>query len=366
MQIDFHHAVVYILARLAGFDHSECSTVAYASQYVDDATNRGTIVFDNGRRYAHIASAHEVLDLYDNCNVKEDCDVWVPFHFLPGNNGAAAGEALELPIIQRLLCTPDSPVAADMRDGCLQARGQQNSLHRLGITTHTYADTWAHQRFAGLRHSINSASDVQLEQKYNTKEFLDILAAALMSSLVKVGHAALQTYPDMPFLRFTYKDSFGKVVNRDNPAEFMVACRRIFNLFESYRGVPATQLLPKDEQLLQDSLRGFDDADCHARHGKWLDRLEEDNFSFGRLSQDELKQLDYKPKGAGSWKYEALGTERSEDSPDERFHYDPAFEQSNWKLFHDALKTQHCFLLDEILPKYQLPLTPELVRAAGA
>jgi len=48
---------------------------------------------------------------------------------------------------------------------------------------------------------------------------------------------------------------------------------------------------------------------------------------------------------------------RSEDLPDERFHYDPAFEQSNWKLFHDALKTQHSFLLDEILLKYQLPLT---------
>jgi hypothetical protein len=69
MQIDFHHAAVYALARLAGFVHQDATVVAYASQYVDDATNRGTIVFGNGRRYARIASAHKVLDLYHNCNV---------------------------------------------------------------------------------------------------------------------------------------------------------------------------------------------------------------------------------------------------------------------------------------------------------
>jgi hypothetical protein len=43
MQIDFHPAVIYVVARLAGFDHRQADVTAYCSQYVDDATNEATI-----------------------------------------------------------------------------------------------------------------------------------------------------------------------------------------------------------------------------------------------------------------------------------------------------------------------------------
>ena len=48
MQIDFHHATTYVVARLAGFPQPQAATVAHASQYVDDATCAGMIRFDNG------------------------------------------------------------------------------------------------------------------------------------------------------------------------------------------------------------------------------------------------------------------------------------------------------------------------------
>lgn len=48
MQIDFHHAVTYVAARIAGMDHAKADIIAYAAQYVDDATNHGYIRFDNG------------------------------------------------------------------------------------------------------------------------------------------------------------------------------------------------------------------------------------------------------------------------------------------------------------------------------
>lgn len=44
MQIDFHHATTYVLARLAGFEHPEANIIAYSAQYVDDATNSGLSV----------------------------------------------------------------------------------------------------------------------------------------------------------------------------------------------------------------------------------------------------------------------------------------------------------------------------------
>jgi nucleoside 2-deoxyribosyltransferase len=62
MQIDFHHAVTYVVARLAGFGHREAEVVAYCAQYVDDATNTGEIIFENGAMYSRICSAHKMLD----------------------------------------------------------------------------------------------------------------------------------------------------------------------------------------------------------------------------------------------------------------------------------------------------------------
>lgn len=360
MQIDFHHGVVYVLARLAGFKHLESATIAYASQYVDDATNRGTIVFQDNHRYAHIASAHEIFDLDNNCNDNENCQVWVPFHFLPGNNGAPAGQALELPLNQRLLVTPDSPVANDLWKACLAARGKPNSLHRLGITTHTYADTWAHRRFAGIRNRINKASNI----KHNRKEVWEIVGV-IVSETMMLGHSAVLEHPDLPFLQWTYEASDGTRVQRDNPNEFTVAARRIFEWFSYFRDVMNPKMMAADEEILRSSLRDFDDVDGNVRHERWMELLKQGKFSFGALTGEQMDDLRYAAKGQGSWKYKALGTEKGMDDPKERFVYGPEFEKSDWKKFHDALTVQQWVVVNRILPKYQLPMTDELIQAAA-
>lgn len=76
MQIDFHHAVTYVLARLAGFEHAKADVVAYAAQYVDDATNEGLIHFTNGAMYKRTSSAHKMLD-YKNFADLANRQVWI-------------------------------------------------------------------------------------------------------------------------------------------------------------------------------------------------------------------------------------------------------------------------------------------------
>ena len=63
MQIDFHHATTYVIARDAGFNHHDADIIAYASQYVDDATCSGAVYFDNGAAYNRINSAHKMIDI---------------------------------------------------------------------------------------------------------------------------------------------------------------------------------------------------------------------------------------------------------------------------------------------------------------
>src|SRR5689334_6972974 len=101
MQIDFHHGTTYVIARIAGMDHAAASTVAHASQYVDDATNSGRIEFDNGAMYERISSAHKMLD-YRNFESLANATVWIPFHFLPGNGGLPRGQSPKGGFIEKL------------------------------------------------------------------------------------------------------------------------------------------------------------------------------------------------------------------------------------------------------------------------
>src|SRR5512143_3554089 len=115
MQIDFHHAVTYVAARLAGFDHSDADIIAWSAQYVDDATEEGHIAFVNREMYYHIASAHRMLD-YRNLDELANHRAWIPFHFLPGNEGLPAGEGGGIDFTHRVICRPNSFVARDMID----------------------------------------------------------------------------------------------------------------------------------------------------------------------------------------------------------------------------------------------------------
>ena len=352
MQIDFHHTVTYVLARLADFSHEDAAIIAYSAQYVDDAQNTGTIRFNNGVTYDHIASSHAVVDQHNLWN-HEDYRVWVPFHFLPGNNGLPAGKGQELSFEQRLLCQPNSYVATDMCRAALDTRGQPNSLHRLGITTHVFADTFAHQRFSGERHRINRALDEVVEE---IKERIETAVA----DAVGLGHGAVSVHPDQPFRNWKYRDSNGLEVPRANPEIFLLACEKIFELHIAYRGEGGTRhLQPQDRALLDSSLRGFESTDCDVRHQQWLDLLQTGKLSFGALTAQQIQDLQYHPKGIGSWKYEALGTEDSTDKADQLFPYKDSFEVSNWKRFHDALKAHQAEVLHKIMPAYGLPESSE-------
>lgn len=351
MQIDFHHAVTYITARLAGFPHSDSCIIAYAAQYVDNATNEGTIRFTDDSTYTRIASAHEVLDVDHNRKNVEDYQVWVPFHFLPGNDGAAAGQPSAVSEVQRLICTPDSPLATDMWKSCGATEGAPNALHRLGITAHVYMDTFAHQLFAGIRHDVNLVFDLRhIEPPCN--ELLETLKEVAADTL-GLGHGGALIDPDLPFLTWSYKNSFKQEKVRDNPALYVLAVTRLFAQFRYYLGATESDaMLPNDLSVISDNIPKIVSTDAGARHEQWIALAKAGGFSFGPLNDAELVELGYAADGPGSWKSAALGVNGEPNAPIPR----PAsFETSNWKRFHDALKEHQGEVLNVILPRYSLP-----------
>lgn len=364
MQIDFHHGVTYVIARLAGMNHKEADIISYCAQYVDDATNEGPIKFDNGATYSRMATAHKMLD-YKNFSALKNHQSWVPFHFLPGNDLKPAGEGdANRRFIYKLICQPGSYVAKDMVRAVITAPRVPYSLHRLGITMHVYVDTWAHYGFCGTTHEINRANEIKLltqgveeedkKIKSRLKSFFggifDNTASDFVDGVQPLGHGSVLSYPDQPYLHWKYTNGLGDLVERNNTKDFMQAAQAMYEAIYRFRQRDADAKAPpipeKDWENIVHKFSKITNDNGEKRHEIWLDAIRNGEFSFGK------QPIEYIPKGAGSWKHKALGTTAAEDTGKEVFHYQESFLTSDWKMFHDAAKIHKFTVLHDILPRY--------------
>ena len=372
MQIDFHHAVTYVIARLAGFPPVEADVLAHSAQYVDDATKSGEVRFDNRMRFQRLSSAHRLLD-YNNLSTLANCQAWVPFHFLPGNAGEPAPAAPpiyeEEVFIARCVCRPDSVVAQDMMRAVIERQDRPYALYRLGIAAHVYVDTWAHQGFVGFNHAVNNArrlvaqNDAHHEVGFVAKAkraFGDAWNHAegiVLGDVFPLGHGAVLSYPDRPYLRWSYTNGLGEDIVRDNPRDFDHAARRLYQQLRRYRDFAhdgdavftRTYDEPDALRTVAEMLAAIDDEDGGVRHATWLAAIAEGRFGF----RDTVGYID---KGAGSWKAIALGIDDDIDGDTMQYAlpYPAEFANSHWKLFHDALQAHRFFVLHELLPRYGL------------
>jgi len=357
MQIDFHHTVTYILARLAGFEHPAADIIAQSAQYVDDAVYAKTVFFDNASIYQPMLSAHKILD-YRNFNALSNHLVWVPFHFLPANCGRSAGESTGEEFAARLTCRPGSPLAEDMIKECIRQKQAPGSLYRLGIALHTYADSWAHQGFSGIQHYTNRVTylDDDETSKLLFAKVLDYFsdrivnkAARTISQVAPLGHGAVLSFPDLPYLRWHYIDYAGRRVERDNPAIFVDAANHMFMALQRFRAGKPDKDVPslphKDAQLLYKLFLEIDDLDKNIRHQKWLDLI-----ANGILGLPPIK-ISYH---GGKWESAAFGGAKIDDVLKYNAPYSDAFMHSHWKKFNDAAKDQHYFLICQLFPRYNL------------
>ncbi|WP_408341403.1 DUF6765 family protein [Paraburkholderia sp. RL17-337-BIB-A] len=350
MNIDFHYGVVYIVARVAGMTAGDAVTVAHACQYVDDATTSGILRFAGGETFERFATAHKLFD-YTNTENDQNRLVWTPFHFLP----AGVGETLD----EKAVCRPDSTVAREVVRRAIRQRGTDTALHRLGVALHTYVDTWAHQGFSGIESPMNRVHMLEAEDCTRegwlvrltraTRHLVERIEEDVLTLALPVGHGAALHYPDQPWAKWHYVDGRNVSVKRHNLPEFMQAaemtCRAVRAYvagredFEYQPGLPADVNAALTRLL--DTNRNLDDS-------KRLQTICE------AVKTDAIPGLsesipDYVAKGLGSWKYKATGLQSDDDSGD-RPRWSEAFEKSDYRRFHDAVKQHRFVTTQEILP----------------
>ena len=246
MQLDMHYYGVFALARAAGIKHEPARIIATASQFVDDNGNKGHVVFGDGGRIDFEATAHHTTHL-KNIDEEDQRQIWVPFHFLPGNEGKTFFECL--------VCRKNSAIAREMVDHNLYHMNQPFALELAGLTAHVYADTFSHYGFSGVSAEenkiVNDSFDLgalkpsikkYIEEK--AEKFLEkygiecgalehILSYGAETFSGALGHGAVLTYPDRPYLvwSFVYEKSNQRCETRNNPRTFLEACKELYEFF---------------------------------------------------------------------------------------------------------------------------------------
>jgi len=242
MQYDMHYYGTYAMAAAAGIPKEDAEVIANAAQFVDDQNFERWAIAKSGEGIFGIATAHHPLEaglrVGERAENKDDSRaVWVPFHFLPGNEGTSFDE--------RLIARKDSTVANAMLDYYLKPETifahQTHALHLIGVAAHVYADTFSHYGFSGISSDRNLIKTESLQPDpshsegilQHIKEQTDRFWAKVTSA-PKLGHGAVLTYPDRPYLRWSFEYLNGDSSERINSATFVEACEALHRRFTQF------------------------------------------------------------------------------------------------------------------------------------
>ena len=291
MDLDYHYGTVYVLSRWARFCAANANIIATSSQLVDD--NIDDNPFSDAEEERNIAQGIKVRyscqNVWGNVTGKGNCEVWIPFHFLPGLEGERQAD--------KLICKKNSVLANKLRDRLLATTLDNGSFgFRLGVGLHVYADTWAHQEFAGLNNMVNVVKNLIFGKQGSTVDkMIDMvmdsaLAKKINSSLGPLGHMAAVHCPDMPFLWWKSGERFTD--GRKNWDEFLEASEAIYRILQQVSQEPVTGLTSEQQNMLVTCFKGIQSDDINVRYNEWLKRIHDNYFNFADFS-DEDAQISY-------------------------------------------------------------------------
>jgi len=225
VDIEFHYYMTYLIAAKAGFGAKDALTIATACYYVDD--NDMVLQIDQGMASGYsnyISQTKNILRPGGKL-----FRIYPLFHFIPGEpqNPTAWRKDGKM---HWLNTTPDSENANKILDAALAT----GNLYRIGVASHAYADTWAHQNFVGYFDDFNA------------------MKGPLCLALPNIGHADAGRDPDQPALVWQDKRLLHERV--DNRTKFLEAAEHLLRKFCRYLDVTLAEsvLNEKIGELRQD------------------------------------------------------------------------------------------------------------------
>jgi hypothetical protein len=322
MDIEYHYYITGIIARRAGFSDDEAFKIAYCSQYTDDNNVTCEVYSPGGGVYeSYISQTLNILK-----PKRELLRIHPCFHFFPGTEEEILRSSLPRKDgkLHLFNTVPDNSNAK----GLMEAAFQSRDLYRIGIATHTYADTFAHQNFVGADEVFNAMKGV-----------LEVLTP-------NVGHADARHAPDWPALVWKDDRIIAKSSRIDNRERFLEASGRIFTMYRLFLDPGCTKA-----RLARDKSSMLKDLDA-AIGGK--DRKNEKRKTrvkrYRRLMGDGIGE--YKKR---SWFNKAV-RKNYKDVLRGEYTYEwkqEDYEHSDWYNFQEAVKTHQKTAMAILKPLFE-------------
>ncbi len=347
MQTDMHYYGTYTMARAAGLHPSAAQVIAQAAEYVDDS-DVITIPLQDGTFLEAPATAHHPVNRA-NLDEIDQRKIWIPFHFIPANQGDSFEE--------RLICRKDSDIAQELVAHHAGLPDDGFSLELMGITAHVYADTFSHYGFSGISSDLNRVDADSIALHVTDKSVLDYIVnktkdfkdryifGAAANTLSGLGHGAVSTYPDRPYLRWSFRYEATEDLSGDrvNQATFLEACEKLHHMFSVF-GEAHPNLLDKPGYRRFDVLKGAItrilavEGDMDVRVRTWQSAVQ-DGAIFPNPAKERIP---------------AYAKNFEKDVEILRNHKAETVSSTSAYAFLRAAKLHRDYVLDELLPKHNL------------
>jgi len=346
MQYDMHYYGTYAMAAAAGIPKVDAEVIATAAQYVDDQNIAKWVLTKSQEGVLGIATAHHPIDaglrtFHRSPAANDTRLVWVPFHFMPG----AEGNNFE----EKLVCRKDSKVVNKMLDHYLTELvinvHRPHALHLIGIAAHVYADTFSHCGFSGIRSSQNHIDNdsIQFDDSHSDEilGYIEEKKGAFFSRFTEaagMGHGAVLTHPDRPYLKWSFRREDGTKIHKNNPEAFMAACKALYTRFRQFtrlyygKEVPAVMEWDKLEPHVKAILEF--EGEAEARVQCWMAAMENGSLS----AIPTCRHYD-----SSEWLGAVEGFENSETA--DKFH------ESDPYKFYAAADYHRNYVLKRLLPR---------------
>jgi hypothetical protein len=317
MDTEFHYYITGIIAHAAGFTQKDATLIAWASQFADENDDAIKVQDrDTDQSYENYISQtmnilkpkHKLMRIYP------------VFHFVPGEP--------DLPSARRtdgkmhiLNTTPNGGLAGEWLDEALKVTAETR-LYRIGIATHAYADTWAHQNFVGWYDYFNN---IALDPKPD------------------IGHADAEHHPD--WVAHRWGDSRLVDDDVDNIKRFLEAAELIYGRYRSHLGPQGISEQRPWEKLRHELFEamGSDYSGCfkcdedkriraYNKLAPWLNEFDKDKWKRDAMEGNILELL-----SDGCWNV---------------WREDVEFEKTNWYCFQEAVKEHQTLAMVHLEPLF--------------
>ncbi len=179
MDIEIHYYVNFLVALQAGFNRRYSYKIAFSSQYVDDNIRKYKILNIANNSYYHslITQSFNPLLEYDDL-----CTMYICFHFMPGTYSEVKYNAKKR--IDKIQHRFNTIAGGENAKFTLRYALNSKNAYHIGIASHMFLDTWAHQNFTGTFDEFNCTSFVH--DRFSIE-----------SLIKKIGHMDMLSAPDL-------------------------------------------------------------------------------------------------------------------------------------------------------------------------